>query len=93
MLIKYQFLHCLKGVFSLLTAGVLIGDLVNKLKHTTVHFNFNSAYFRTFDRIFKAAQWVKEEAPIIRFPNLIFVGIDNHFGHDHKIFWVPNKRH
>ena len=93
MLKKYQFLHCLKGVFSLLTSGVLIGDLVIKLKHTTVHFNFNIAYFKTFNGIFKAAEWVREEDPIILFLDLTFVGIDNHFGHDHQIFWVPNKRY
>ena len=69
---------------------------MNELRHITVRFNVNVAYFRTFDGIFKAAQWVREEDPVILYDlstYLIFVGIDNHFGHDHQIFWVPNYRH
>ena len=65
-----------------------------KLKHATLSFKVNAPYFKTFDGIFKAAQWVREREvpPIMKgFPNLTFAGIDNHFGHDHQIFWVPNN--
>ena len=35
---------------------------------------------------------IREVPPIMNgFPNLTFAGIDNHFGHDHQIFWVPNN--
>jgi len=59
---------------------VLIADLVNKLKlkHTTLSFKVNVTYFKTFDGIFKAAQWVLTIilVMIIRFSGFRITDID-----------------